>query len=71
MPRQTADTVALILAVTVAVVVVMTTLVLLYVQAVDPSADTAYAADAISRLVSVMVAALVGYLAGRRVNGHT
>lgn len=70
MPRQTADLVALILAVVVAIVIVATTFALLYVSIAGTSTDIGYAADAISRFVSVIIAALVGYMAGRRVNGN-
>ncbi len=68
MPRQTADVVALILAVVVAVVVVATALSILYIQITTPGQDVSRAADAIGRIVSVIVAALVGYMAGRRVD---
>jgi uncharacterized protein (DUF3084 family) len=69
MPRQTADLVALILAGVVAIVVVLTTLALLYVQIINPRQDIAAAGDFVSRIISVLVAALVGYMAGRRING--
>ena len=68
MPRQTADLVALILAVVVAIVVVLTAVSMLYIQVTNPGQDIGYAAETISRLVSVLVAALVGYMAGRQVN---
>lgn len=71
MPRQTADLVALILAVVVAVVVITTALALLYTTFAHPGQDTSYAAEQISRIISVLVAALVGYMAGRRVSGHS
>lgn len=74
MPTQTADVVALILAIVVAIVVVLTASALLYIQITNPTQDTSEAADAISRIVSVLIAALVGYMAGRGtkngVNGH-
>lgn len=70
MPRQTPDVVALILASTVAIVVVSTTLALLYLRLTQPEADPSDAAMSIGRLVEVIVAALIGYLAGRRVNGQ-
>lgn len=70
MPRQTADLVALILAFVVAAVILSTTFALLYVSITDSTANVAFAADAISRFVSVIIAALVGYMAGRRVNGN-
>ena len=71
--RNTANTVALILAVVVAVVVLLTTVGLLWLQITRPGTDTAYAAEQISRIVGVLVAALVGSMAGRRYsngNGH-
>lgn len=69
MPRQTADLVALILAGVVAVVIISTTFALLYVSVTGTANSVAFAADAISRFVSVIIAALVGYMAGRRING--
>lgn len=69
MPRQTADLVALILVITVAIVIITTTVALLYIAFTGSDTDTGYAADAISRFISVIIAALVGYMAGRRVNG--
>lgn len=69
MPKNTADTVALILAGIVAVVTITTALALLYISITNPGQDLARAAEAISRIISVLVAALVGYMAGRRVNG--
>jgi len=70
MPHQTADLIALILAVVVAVVIISTTIALLYLSVTGSDASVAYAADAISRFVSVIIAALVGYMAGRRLNGN-
>jgi hypothetical protein len=67
---QPADLVALILAVVVAVVIVLTTVALLYLAVTGSDADMSQASDAISRFISVIIAALVGYMAGRRVNGH-
>lgn len=67
MPRQTADVVALILAVVVAVVVVATAVVVLYIEVTKPDQDHVGATEAISRIVSVLIAALVGYMAGRGV----
>lgn len=69
MPRQTADTIALILTVTVAIVVVATTVAVLFVSVTHPEQDTARAADAVGRIISVVVAVIAGYLAGRRING--
>ncbi len=63
MPRQTADLIALILAVVVAIVIVLTTVVLLWLSINGQQASLA--ADAISRFISVIIAALVGYMAGR------
>jgi hypothetical protein len=70
MPRQTADLIALILAVVVAIVVIVTTVSLMYLAIVHPEQNNVYAADAISRIISVLVAALVGYMAGRQVHGN-
>lgn len=71
MPHRTADVIALMLASAVFIVVVSTTLALLYVRLTDPTADPTEAATTIGRLVEVIVAALIGYMAGRRINGHT
>jgi hypothetical protein len=71
MPQQTADLVALILAGIVAIVTVITAISLLYVSITNPEQDIGRAAEAISRIISVIIAALVGYMAGRRVtNGN-
>jgi hypothetical protein len=51
----------------VAIVNVATTLTLLYLAVVGSDADVSLASDAISRFISVIIAALVGYMAGRRV----
>ena len=67
MPRQTADLVALILVIVVAIVVVVTALTLLYIEITNPRQNTSGAGEFVSRVVSVMIAALVGYMAGRRV----
>lgn len=69
MPKNTADMVALILAGIVAIVTITTALALLYVSITNPGQDLSRAAEAISRITSVLIAALVGYMAGRRVNG--
>lgn len=66
MRRQTSDLIALLLAVVVAAVVLTTTAVLLWLKLTHPEQDTMGAAEAISRLVSVITAALVGYMAGRQ-----
>lgn len=68
MPRRTADVIALVLALVVALVVLLTTVTLLWLKVTNPSSDTGQAADAIGRITSVLVAALVGYMAGRRVD---
>lgn len=68
--RETADTVALILAITVAIVVVGSAAVILASAALSPGQDSASGAEAIGRIVSVLVGALVGYMAGRRVRGE-
>lgn len=70
MVGNTADLVALILAAVVAVVIVLTTIALLYLAVTGSDQDMSQASDAISRFISVIIAALVGYMAGRRVNGH-
>jgi hypothetical protein len=70
-PRKTPDLVALILAVVVAIVVIATAAAMLYIQIIHPDQDIAYAAETISRLISVLVAALVGYMAGRATKNGT
>jgi len=68
MPTHPADIVALILAVVVAITVVITVLVVGWVTINQPDEDLSDAADAIGRIVGVIVAALVGYMAGRKVS---
>jgi protein-S-isoprenylcysteine O-methyltransferase Ste14 len=70
MPRQTADTVALILAVVVAIVVLATAFALLYLELTGNGGGNLRASEAIGRIISVLIAALVGYMAGRRINGN-
>lgn len=65
MPKQTADLIAIIFALVVAFAVVTTTAALLWIKLTRPAQDTLYAAEVVSRFVSVLVAALVGYMAGR------
>jgi hypothetical protein len=67
-PRQTADIVALILAVVVAIVTVATALAVLYIRITHPEQDVVPAAEAIGRIVGVIVAVLAGFLAGRQVD---
>jgi hypothetical protein len=67
--RQTADLVALILASVVAVAVVGTVLVILWNELTVPEYDAGDAADGISKIISTLIGALVGYMAGRKVNG--
>lgn len=67
--RQTADLVALMLAGIVAVAVIGTVLVILWNELTIPGYDASAAADGIGKIVSTLVGALVGYMAGRRVNG--
>lgn len=66
MPRQTADLVALILAGVVGFVTTATAGALLYISITNPGQDVSKAAEAIARILSVIIAALVGYMAGRR-----
>ena len=67
MPRHTADIVALMLAFVVVVVTILTAISILYIQITNPSQDVSRGADAIGRIISVITAALVGYMAGRRI----
>lgn len=69
MPKQTADLVALILTAIVGIVVVGTAAVLLVLAVVQPEQDTTGAAEFVSRVVGILVAALVGFMAGRQVEG--
>ncbi len=69
MPRQTADVIALIFGAVVGLVVVATTFSVLYIKITHPEQDTTPATTVIAQLVGVLVAALVGYMAGRNVNG--
>jgi hypothetical protein len=66
MPRQTADLVALILTVVVAVVVIATAFSLLYLELTGQGGGNLRAAESVSRITSVLIAALVGYMAGRQ-----
>jgi CHASE1-domain containing sensor protein len=70
MPRHTADLVALILAGVVAFVTIATAGAVLYIEITNPGQDIAKAAEAIARIISVIIAALVGYMAGRRIAGE-
>lgn len=70
MKRPTADIVVIILTVVVAVVVLATTFAVLYLRLVHPEQDPVPAADAIGRIVAVIVALLAGFIAGRRSNGY-
>jgi uncharacterized protein YacL len=70
-PRQTADLIALILAVVVAIIVIATAAALLWAELADPHVNTSAAADFVSRVVGVLVGALVGYMAGRQVSPPT
>ena len=70
MPRQTSDLIALILTVVVAIVTVATALSILYIAITHPDQDTSKAADAIGRIISVVIAVIAGYIAGRRINGN-
>lgn len=69
MPRRTVDLIALILVLIVAAVVIPTVLVALYISLTNPTQDVSRVADALGRIISVIIAALVGYMAGRRLNG--
>jgi CHASE1-domain containing sensor protein len=70
MPRHTADLVALILAGVVAFVTMATAGAVLYIEITNPGQDITKAAEAIARIISVIIAALVGYMAGRRIAGE-
>jgi hypothetical protein len=70
MKRTTAELVVLILTVVVAVVVIATTLAVLFIRVTHPEQDVVPAADAIGRIVAVIVALLAGFIAGRRSNGY-
>ncbi len=70
MPRHTADLVALILVGVVAFVTIATAGALLYISITNPGQDVTKAADAIGRIISVIIAALVGYMAGRKIVGE-
>jgi hypothetical protein len=67
--RPTADLIALALTAVVVVVVLMTTAAILYIRLTHPEQDVVSAADAIGRIISVIVALLAGFIAGRRSNG--
>jgi hypothetical protein len=52
----------------VAVVTLLTALTLAYTKIVHPEINGDQAFDAMGRIISVLVGALVGYMAGRRVD---
>ena len=73
MPKNTPDLVALILALIVGAVTIATGAAMLYIVLTNPEQDIERLADAMGNIIGVLTAALVGYLAGRRVtngNGH-
>lgn len=70
MPRRTADVVALILATTVATIGITTAIAVLWLTVNHPEQDVDRLMDGVGRLVGVLTGALVGYMAGRRINGH-
>jgi hypothetical protein len=68
-PQQTADVIALILTGVVAVVVLLTAVGVIWIEITQPRGEIDQAVDAIGRILAALVAALVGYMAGRKVNG--
>lgn len=70
MPRSTADAIALILAVVVAIITLATAFAVLYIRVTNPEQDVVEAADAIGRIIGIIIAMLAGYIAGRRINGY-
>jgi hypothetical protein len=65
-----ADWVALIFAIVVAIVVLATAATVLVIELRSPDQDTSKGAEAIGRLIGIMVALLAGYIAGRARNGN-
>lgn len=70
MRRSTADQIALLLTITVVVVVIGTALVILFITLTRPAEDVSETADAIGRILAVLVGVVAGYIAGRRINGN-
>ena len=54
----------------VVVVVIATAFTILYISITHPEQDSTRAADAVGRILGVLVGAIVGYMAGRRINGY-
>jgi hypothetical protein len=67
--RPTADLIVLALTGLVAVILTLTVLSLLVSEIWYPDRDLGMLADRIAAIVSSLIAAIVGYLAGRGVNG--
>jgi hypothetical protein len=42
----------------------------LYIRVTNPEQDVVEAADAIGRIIGIIIAMLAGYIAGRRINGY-
>ena len=71
MPRRTSDVIALMLTFAVVVVVIGTAAAILYISITHPEQDSTRAADAVGRILGVLVGAIVGYMAGRQIkNGN-
>lgn len=64
--RPTLDLVVLMVTGTVCGILIAGTVAILVVEAIDPSADTSGAIRSLAAVLEVLVAAMVGYLAGRR-----
>jgi hypothetical protein len=68
--RETREVVLIVFAVTIAAVVVSAVVGLLAIELVHPETDTYNALNAVWNVAALMLGAVVGYLFGRRRNGH-
>lgn len=70
MQRPIGDLIALLLTGVVALAVGGTVLVLLWNELTIPGYNASDAADAMGKIISTLIGALVGYMAGKRSNGN-
>ena len=69
--RTTSEQVILILTWTVAIVIILDVVFILFFVLVRPTIDLSTAARGIGDIINVLVGALVGYLAGTKSKGDT
>lgn len=66
MSRATLDIVVLMVAGTVCLILLTGTMAVLWVELVHPETDTSVAIRALAAILEILIAALIGFLAGRR-----